>query len=105
MVAIEEPETGLHPKVLRSIFDAVDDAIDHVQVIMTSHSPGIVDALESHEQILAVEMKNGSTLINKIDAAGKHVIDGKFYSPGELLLIDQLTPEEYSEERVLLEVE
>ena len=92
IIAIEEPETGLHPKVLRAIFDAVDDAIDHVQVIMTSHSSEILDILEGTDHILAVKLIEGSTVMNKIDSASQHVIDGKFYTPGELLSINQLEP-------------
>ena len=77
---------------MRAIFDAVDDAIDHIQVIMTSHSPGILDILEGTEHILAVQMIEGSTVINKIDSAGHQVIVKKFYTPGELLLMNQLAP-------------
>ncbi len=103
IIGIEEPETGLHPKALRAIFDAVDEANDHVQILMTSHSPEIVDMFEGTDHLLAVEMRNGATIINRLDAAGKRVIDGKFYTPGQLLLIDQLLPEDYRNESVLME--
>ena len=92
MIAIEEPETGLHPKALRAIFDAVDDVNDYVQMIMTSHSSEILDILGGTDHILAVKLIEGSTVINKIDSASQHVIDGKFYTPGELLLMNQLEP-------------
>jgi predicted ATPase len=94
MVAIEEPETGLHPAGAGILLDALREGAARGQVIVTSHSPDLLDnrAIMS-EWILAVDASHGSTMIAPLDAAGRSTLRDRLYTAGELLRMDQLKPE------------
>lgn len=42
IVGIEEPETALHPAAMRALVDALDDATQRSQVILTTHSADLL---------------------------------------------------------------
>lgn len=44
LVAIDEPETGLHPAMLPIVAEYAVDASSRTQVILTTHSPQLLDA-------------------------------------------------------------
>ena len=49
LVAIDEPEVGLHPSMLSIVAEYAVAAADRTQVIISSHSPGFLDAFTTHE--------------------------------------------------------
>jgi predicted ATPase len=94
MVAIEEPETGLHPAGAGILLDALREGAARGQVIVTSHSPDLLDNRAIlNEWILAVDAKPGSTVIAPLDSAGRSTLRDRLYTAGELLRMDQLKPE------------
>jgi predicted ATPase len=97
LVAIEEPETALHPAAAGALIDALREAASHTQIVMTSHSPDLLDqvALEDAEKesLLVVISDEGKTRIAPVDAASRQAITNHLYSPGELLRLDQLEPD------------
>ena len=93
LVGIEEPEGALHPAAAGVLLDALREAAGQTQIIITSHSPDLLDDKElDPESILAVEARDGITLIADIDEAGKSAVRDQLYTTGELLRIDQLQP-------------
>jgi predicted ATPase len=44
LVAVEEPETALHPAGVSALYEALDAAAAHTQVIVTSQSPDLLDS-------------------------------------------------------------
>ena len=93
LVGIEEPEIALHPAAAGVLLDALRDAANKTQIIITSHSPDLLDDKEfDPESILAAEVRNGITVIADIDEVGKSVVRDRLYTTGELLRIDQLQP-------------
>jgi len=44
LIAIDEPETGLHPSMLPVIAEYAEAASERTQVVLTSHSPEFLDA-------------------------------------------------------------
>lgn len=95
VVGIEEPESALHPGAAGVLRDALREASRHTQVLVTSHSPDLLDNKSiSDEDIIAVEMRNGETLIAPVDVAGRSAIREKLYTAGELLRMNQLNPDE-----------
>jgi predicted ATPase len=44
LIAIDEPETGLHPSMLPILAEYAAEAAERTQVIITSHSPVLLDA-------------------------------------------------------------
>ena len=94
LVGIEEPEIALHPAAAGVLVDALQDATEHVQVLVTSHSP---DLLDNHdipdESILAVVAEHGETKIGSLDYAGRSALRDRLFTAGELLRMDQLRPD------------
>ena len=93
LVGIEEPEGALHPAAAGVLLDALREAADKTQIIITSHSPDLLDDKDlDPESILAVKARDGITVIADIDEAGRSAVRDRLYTTGELLRIDQLQP-------------
>ncbi|MFA6470452.1 MAG: AAA family ATPase [Candidatus Latescibacterota bacterium] len=93
-VGIEEPEVAVHPGAAGVLRDALIAASRNVQIIVTSHSPDILDDKDiSDEWILGVVNENGDTKIGPIDASSRNAIKDRLYTAGELLRFNQLGPD------------
>lgn len=69
LVTIEEPELGLHPDMLPVVADLLTDASERTQLIITTHAPGLVDALtDQPECILVCERGETGTSMERLDA-------------------------------------
>lgn len=91
LVGIEEPEIALHPAASGVLFDVLQEAANDRQVIVTSHSPDLLDNEDiDGDDLLSVEARNGSTVIAPIDQAGRTALMDRLYTPGELLRQNQL---------------
>ena len=74
--------------------DALREAAAHTQVVVTSHSPDLLDRIDAHvDGFLAVQSKQGTTEIGPVDPASLGAIKDHLYTPGELLRMDQLEPD------------
>ena len=94
LVAIEEPEVALHPAATGVLTDSLRDASDHRQVLITSHSPDLLDdATLPDSAIQAVVSEDGDTKIGLLDEAGRSTLREHLYTAGELLRMDQLRPD------------
>jgi len=64
LICIEEPELGLHPDVLPTLASLLVDASERTQLIVTTHSEILVDALTEQPEAIVVAEKgeNGTTL-------------------------------------------
>jgi len=94
LIGIEEPETALHPAASSALREALQRASEHTQVIVTSHSPDLLDdASITADSVLAVVANAGETKIAPIDEASRNAIRNHLFSAGELLRLDQLIPD------------
>ncbi len=94
LVGIEEPETALHPAAAGALMDALQEAALETQIIITSHSPDLLDQADLEtDSLLSVLSENGVTQIAPINKASLSVIQDHLYTPGELLRMDQLDPD------------
>ena len=97
LVGIEEPEIALHPAAAGVLLDGLRDAADKTQIIITSHSPDLLDDKDlDPESILAVEARGGTTVIASVDEAGRSALGDRLYTTGDLLRLDQLQPDPVS---------
>lgn len=97
LVGIEEPEVALHPAAAGVLLDGLRDAADKTQVIITSHSPDLLDDKDLQvESILAVEAYDGRTSIAGVDEASRFALHKRLYTIGELLRLNQLHPDQAS---------
>lgn len=94
LVGIEEPETALHPAAAGALMDALQEAALDTQILITSHSPDLLDQVDMEaDRLLAVAAEDGVTKIAPLDKASLSVIQDHLYTPGELLRMDQLEPD------------
>jgi len=94
LVGIEEPEVALHPAAVGVLLDALREASQSTQVIVTTHSPDLLDSVDlGAELLLAVHAEKGTTQIAQVDEASREAVRKGLYTPGELLRLDQLRPD------------
>ena len=58
LVCIEEPETGMHPDSIRMLAELLAEASTRTQLIVTTHSPALVDALSDQPEAIIVCERN-----------------------------------------------
>lgn len=90
LVCIEEPELGLHPDLIGRLANLLRDASERCQLIVTTHSDGLVDALtDIPESVVVCDKEDGSTMLRRLDRQDLgHWLDryrlGELWSSGEL---------------------
>lgn len=95
LAGIEEPELSLHPAASGLLLDALREASASRQVIVTSHSPDLLDDKRiGEDHIIAVTSDHGTTRLGPLDASGRRVLQERLSTPGELLRHSELVPEE-----------
>ena len=68
LICLEEPELGLHPDVLPTLARLLHQASERTQLIVTTHSPILIDALsETPESILVCEQTEEGSTIQRLD--------------------------------------
>ncbi|HPJ27117.1 MAG TPA: AAA family ATPase [Synergistaceae bacterium] len=68
LVCIEEPELGLHPDILPSLADLLKKASERCQLVVTTHSDILVDAMtDCPEAVLVCEKERGSSVLRRLD--------------------------------------
>jgi predicted ATPase len=94
LIGLEEPEMALHPAAASVLLSALREGARHCQVLVTSHSPDLLDNEDiPSDSLLAVDNIDGLTRIGPIDAAGRNALRDKLFTPGELLRQNQIAPE------------
>lgn len=69
LICIEEPELGLHPDVLPKLADHLLAASRRTQLIVTTHSDVLVDAMsEQPESVVVCEKQQGATAMTRLKA-------------------------------------
>lgn len=90
LVCIEEPELGLHPDILPSLADLLRETSERCQLIITTHSDVLVDALtETPESVVVCEKENGQTTLKRLNKDNlSHWLEkyrlGELWTSGEL---------------------
>ena len=69
LIAIDEPELGLHPSMLPIVAEFARDASARTQLVMTTHSPDFLAAFTSSDaRITVVHHENGATVLENASA-------------------------------------
>jgi predicted ATPase len=95
LILIEELENGLDPRSIQLIVGEIRNFIQSTdsQVIVTTHSPYLLDLLLlSH--IVVVERKNNQLIFNRPDDDESLKTWAKTYTPGQLYTMNRLTKQE-----------
>ncbi|MBI4863185.1 MAG: AAA family ATPase [Candidatus Riflebacteria bacterium] len=93
LIAIEEPESTIHPAAVEVLLDAFRDGVFRTQILATTHSPEMLDSKSiTDSEIRAVSAVRGQTSIGPVNSTTRSVIRDRLYSPGELLRAGELVP-------------
>jgi predicted ATPase len=91
LMCIEEPEVGLHPDALQLVAEALVEASQSMQLIVTTHSDALVDALtDQPESVLVCErdFDNGTQMrrLSRDDLKDwlEHYTLGQLWRKGEI---------------------
>lgn len=104
LIAIDEPETGLHPRMLPIVADYAASAAERTQVVLTSHSPEFLDAFTSlNPQVTICHWESGETRLYTLgpdrltDWLAKYRL-GRLFTGGELEALAEPDVEPSSQE-------
>lgn len=68
LICIEEPELGIHPDIIPGIAALLRAASERCQLVVTTHSDVLVDALtETPESVVICEKHQGQTTFRRLD--------------------------------------
>ncbi len=93
LIAVEEPEATIHPGALESVLDLLRHASKHMQVVITTHSPELLDAkwiTDRHLRI--VEWTEGATRVAPVSDTTRKALHAHLMGAGELLRSNALEP-------------
>ena len=95
VVGIEEPENSIHPGAVAAIMDALHEGSAKTQIIVTSHSPDVLDQVDiDNDALLVTEMRDANTTVAGVDTVSREAVRRHLYTLGDLLRMDQLQPQE-----------
>ncbi len=98
LLVIEEPEASVHPGAVGSILDVLRLASRSMQVVVTTHSPDVLDAKWIEDRHLRIlNWEDGCTRIGHVSRAVRTVLKDHLMGAGELLRSNALTAEEESD--------
>jgi len=93
LIAVEEPEATIHPGALESVLDVLRHASKQMQVVITTHSPDLLDAKWIEDRHLRiVEWTEGATRVAPVSEATRQALQAHLMSAGELLRSNALNP-------------
>ena len=84
-IAIDEPERGLHPDMIRSVAEMIKSAAQNSQLIIATHSPHLLNQFDLDDVIVFEKDESNSTLIKKLSDSDFSDYDGQLL-PGQLWL-------------------
>lgn len=89
VIAIDEPELGLHPNMLPIIAELAQQASERTQIIFTTHSPQFLDAFAEPPVTTVVTLDNGESkleMLSRKDLAAwlERYTLGELFRSGEL---------------------
>ena len=95
LLVIEEPEATIHPGALGSVLDVLRHAGRSMQVIVTTHSPDILDAEWIEDRHLCIaQWEAGKTRIASVSPSVRKALAEHLMGAGELLRANALTSAE-----------
>lgn len=89
LLVIEEPEIAIHLGALRTLVDILRQQSAYSQVLITTHSADIVDAVDI-DSLRVVWSDKGESHISRVAAHSKEPVRNGLITPGELLRSDLL---------------
>lgn len=93
LIAVEEPESTIHPGALESVLDLLLAASKRMQVVITTHSPELLDAKWiTARHLRLVDWREGATRVAPLSEANRTALLGHLMGAGELMRTNALDP-------------
>jgi predicted ATPase len=69
LLVLNEPETSLHPDLLPALGRLIAQTAERSQVVVVSHAPGLIDALQSRPEChsITLDKRLGETILARED--------------------------------------
>lgn len=94
VLVIEEPEATIHPGALGALLDLIRRASKTMQVLVTTHSPDLLDAKWiTDDNLRIVSWQEGASHVLLPSEATREAMRGHLMGAGELLRSNALHPE------------
>ena len=86
LIAVEEPEATIHSGALGAVLDLLWEASERMQVIVTTHSPELLDRQEiADHHLRMVEWSEGVTRVGPVSDANRRALRDGLMEAGGLL--------------------
>jgi len=95
IIAIEEPESTIHPQALGALLDVIRGFSRDTQIIVTTHSPDLLDCKWiDPDNLRVVSWCHGVTRISPLNQAAEETLKQHLMGAGEMMRAEGLHPEE-----------
>lgn len=95
LLVVEEPEATIHPGALGAVLDLIRQAAKSIQVVVTTHSPELLDAKWiSDNNLRVVAWQEGASHVLMPSQAARKAMSDHLMGAGELLRSNALDAEE-----------
>jgi len=87
LLLVEEPENGIHPNRLRDILKILRKLVQeqsHTQVVLTTHSPYVLDLFEPEEVTLCTKSETGEIRTTLLSESAKVLEQRDVFTLGEI---------------------
>lgn len=74
LIAVEEPENSIHPSLLQNYLRVLSQLLGDTRIIITSHSPYIIQYLEPHNIYIGLPGKNGVAQFKRIRTSAEKAL-------------------------------
>ena len=92
LIGIEEPELAVHPAAAGALFDALAETSEHVQIVVTTQSPDLLDRDDiDPDTVRVANIHGGASVIEDVDDPSRRIVDDKLATIGQLLRGNQLS--------------
>ncbi len=89
LVAIDEPERGLHPDMIKSVGDMMKRAAQSSQIIAATHSPHLLNQFELEDILVFEKNQDNSSFVHKFTEEDFPDWEGDLL-PGQMWLLGQI---------------
>ncbi len=69
LIGVEELETSIHPRLLKRMLEILDEALDNTSIIISSHSPYLVQYFKLDRIFVGVPSREGIALFKKVKSS------------------------------------
>lgn len=93
VIGIEEPELTVHPGAIPLLYDYLEQATRRSQVIITTHSPELLDLVKSEDvRVVRRDIDRGTT-VTRMSATQRNIVKNGLMTLGEVMRTDGIQPE------------